>query len=82
MDPDVVEESQETRRVRKKLEGRLKKRERLAGKASLEKQRGQIAKWLERHESDRVDLDSQELAQPGDEIEAFLDQLKIRELGL
>lgn len=81
MDPEVVEESQKTRRARKKLERRLKQRERLADNKSLERQKGQIAKWLERHESERVDLESTEPADPGDEIEAFLDHLKKREIG-
>lgn len=82
MDQDFVEESQKTRRARKKLERRLKKRELLADSESLEKQKGQITKWLERHESERVELQSAEPADPGDEVEAFLDQLKKRELGL
>ena len=82
MDPDVVEESQKTRRARKKLERRLKKRELLTDSESLEKQKGQITKWLERHEDERVELENREPADPGDEIEAFLDQLKKRELGL
>jgi len=82
MDSNVVEESQKTKRARKKLERRLQEREQLAESESLEKHKGQIEKWLERHESERVELDCKEPADPGDEIEAFLDQLKMRELGL
>lgn len=82
---EVVEESSKTRRARKKLERRFEKRGEPEGEAleeRLEQQKEQITKWLERHEVDRVELEDFEPVGPGDEIEAFLDQLKKRDLGL
>lgn len=57
-----VEESQKTKKARRKLEEKMKALEQKVTKEALKDKSEAIARWIERHASDRVTVSDKEIA--------------------
>lgn len=54
-----VEESQKTKKARRKLEEKLNTKEKKMTKEALQNKSEEIARWIERHASDRVAVEKE-----------------------